>query len=236
MFVRSIIGALLLSQIGSHSSASNPSADLVLKQMFLRYDTAGTYDGMVTTTIKAPNGQSTKVIHAQSEGDRRGSVVKSRIEILTAAGKGLSQLVRIDDGKDLWLVQPGSNDYRRDLRKTDRLSNLFRPFFSAVESFAPRLKVSRSRISGAPTLVVSGKGRKGGFVRVTLDGATFALKDANAILATGETMTLSVSDESWNKSLPRSLFEFHVPPGARQLPAPRPGGVFGVPNTGKRTL
>ena len=163
-------------------------------------------------------------------------MVRSRIEILTAAGKGVSQTVRIDDGKYLWTVQPGLNKYRRDPRKADRLSDLLRPFFSAVESFAPRLQVKQSKVKNVRVIEVSGKGRNGGFVRITLDGATYALKDANAILATGETMSLSVSGEIWNKPLPRSLFEYHPAPGAQQLPAPRPGGIFGIPHPGKRTI
>src|SRR6266568_6672088 len=122
-------------QVSSHATPNTVSTDAILKQMYRRYDTAETYDGIVATTIKASNGQSTTVIHAQAEGDRRGFVVKSRIEILTAAGKGVTQFVRIDDGRNLWTVQPGPNRYRRDPRKADRLSNLLRPFFSAVESF-----------------------------------------------------------------------------------------------------
>src|SRR5437764_12374763 len=112
-----VLCALLLFQAKSRPSVPSISADSVLKQVYRRYETDATYDGTVTTTIKGQNGQSTTVIHAQAEGDRRGSVVKSRIEILTAAGKGVSQLVRIDDGKELWLVQPGSNSFTRDVRK-----------------------------------------------------------------------------------------------------------------------
>jgi outer membrane lipoprotein-sorting protein len=230
------ITALTLIQIKPHATPKPLSADAVLKQMYRQYDTAASYDGTVTTTIRAPNGQSTTVIHAQAQGDRRGLVARSRIEILTAAGKGVTQSVRIDDGRDLWTVQPSSNSYRRDIRKADRLSNLFRPFFSAVEGFAPKLQVRRSRIRGVRVLVLAGRGVKGGFVRITLDGSTNALIGAGAVLASGENMSLSVSGENWNNPLPRSIFEFHIPPGAHMLPAPRPGGVFGIPNFGNRTL
>src|SRR5258708_10767977 len=116
-------------QVRPHATSNSVSADAILKQMYRRYDTAATYDGTVATTIKASNGQSTTVIHAQAEGDRRGFVIKSRIEILTATGKVVTQLVRIDDGSNLWTVQPGSNRYRRDRRMVDRLLKLLRPFF-----------------------------------------------------------------------------------------------------------
>src|SRR5262249_41405368 len=174
---------LLFMQAKPQTGNSLPNASSILKQMYRRYDTASSYDGMLTTTISSPNGQTTTVVHAQCEGDRRGSLGKSRIEILTAAGKGISQLVRIDDGKDLWLVQPGTISFTRDVRKPDKLSNLFRPFFSAVEAFAPRLRVSKTRTKGIPLVIVSGRGRTGGFVQITLDGSTQTLKEATAVLS-----------------------------------------------------
>lgn len=221
---------LCLLTYGFAAPKPGPPAKLVLARLFSAYDHARTYDGTIRTDTVSTGTVGRTVIHVQAVGSGSGALLRSRVEMRSTTGPSTTEMIRVDDGRSIWTYLPRAREYRQEPRRAEKLSNLFRPLIEGVMRSASKLTVRQARFGGHESLVVAGKGKTGGQVALYVDRAAYALLGARAVGASGAWLDLRVSNERWNRPMAGSVFRFSPPTGARRLPAPRPGGVYGRPN------
>ena len=144
-------------------------------------------------------------------------------------GRGRVETLRMDDGRTLWSFDSRTKEYRREDRKADRLSNLFRPFLNSFREFTPRMKVREKLAAKSNTYVLSGAVKNRGRAEMVIDKDTLSLRSASATRLDGGSMSIAVSNEVFNGVIPPGTFKFTAPAGAKPLPDARPGGVYGRP-------
>jgi len=217
---------LALPALQAREVPPGPSANTLIQGMFARYDRARSYAGEIRVRLIRASGVSETVVRTLAKGDGAGRLLQSRVELRAGAGGFL----RVDDGHLVWTQALDATSYRRERRRTERLSDLIKPLFDRVRRFAPRLK-ARAAVhqdaGGTPAWLLEGAGAKGGRVSLWLDRRSLALLAAEARLPGGEVLLLSVRGERWNVPIAATAFRYAPPAGAALLPAPRPGGLYG---------
>lgn len=230
LFNAAVAGLSLAALSASAQTAPGaPSAKTLFDQVLARYDRARTFEATITSRFVTRAAVGKTVIHAQAETDGRSRIARSRIEMSSDVGGGKRESVRIDDGQVLWTLDANAKAYRHEARRPDKLSNLFRPFLESFNQFIPKMTVRESRVPKENVYRMSGAVQGRGKAEIVIDRATMSLKSAIATRPDGGSMILTVTGEAINRPIPADRFRFAAPPGAKPLPDPRPGGVFGRP-------
>ena len=89
------------------------------------------------------------------------------------------------------------------------------------------MTVREKRAGAANTYVLTGTVKGAGRAEVVVDKATLALISATANRVDGGSMSLVVTNELFNRPIPRESFRFSIPAGAKSLPDAPLGGIYG---------
>ncbi len=223
------------SNSSPHPTAIAHSANSILEKMLDRYDRANSFQGTISAKFIRGDSVAETLIQAKAQGDRTGHLSRSRIDVITTSASGkvrsVSQMLRVDNGKELMTYHPTTRDYYREPRRVDRLSNILRPLLHSAKKFAADYNVRKTTNNLAETphrYILYGKS-KNGQVWIHIDSDTFEFLGVRAQNSKGDELHVETIGQRWNTAIDDSTFRLVIPEGARQLPAPRPGGVFGLP-------
>lgn len=197
------------------------SSRTVLERMMRRYDDAASYRGEMFVALVTPDGTRRRLVRIAAQGNGRGWVLRSRVELYSVARDGSRSLqsLRIDDGKVLWTWLPGPHAYYRQRRQRDRLSRLLQPFIAGVTSLVPRMEIAVCRLHGRRVFRLFGReGSSQAVVYLTYPGG--ALAEGDVYRSSVWRMRLVVQNEGWNVPLDSRLFLFHPAHDASMLPKP----------------
>ncbi len=243
--------ALALSSLANALPSRAEDAASIVKKVSDRYLNAKSFQGVIMThqSMTGANGQAatvdaTQTVYVQLPGKYRFDVKAKGTGGAANASKNDHSM--ISDGKTLSVYYPASKQYIQNLAPKDfSMKQIVGSLLPQLDAFTPA-GVSEGVANGQPTFIVLMKMqmpknlpaqvtaeqkkqiednlRKSKPVKVIVNKRDYSLVEVVINGGAGKDLNIVISQQSFDKPIPASRFQFTPPAGAKLFTPPQTGG------------
>ena len=180
-----------------------PNGDALLDRSLAVLDHARTIQAVIRVVNSNDPPGSATLLRYQGENAPDGTAARGR---LTATTRGPSQQVTLNDGRDVYVIEPARKTYQKARSGHDRFTDLFRVGLGRLRRQGVRLTASRTVWHGRPSYLLQGS--RGGYgLRAVVAQGTSELEEFRGSGRNGTYSDMVVTSLRLNGPLPAGVFQ-----------------------------